>query len=288
MGLHKLDDGVLAGIALLLRLPGKGRLQVLLADVVADHVLTVLAVGGAVAAGEGRFGVGEPWAVVQGIAALLLLQHFAGNVDNLEPVQLLLVGPLADIHPQRVVQESLLGGGAQVVEVHHVEAACGRKDTGRDGRVDDVATDGDDPLLAVQHLEGVVGAADKVHDVQRELVHHRVDHGRLLLLIVDEFPLVLGTDIQAAGHGRDAARGVVFVVLGDQVADGKVHFIDDHKILHFLFGEACPLCPKGFAKSRIASAKTGLPLFLCFRRSMLQGTQSLWQNHLPATRVLNV
>ena len=60
-------------------------------------------------------------------------------------------------------------------------------------------------------LEGAVAALRPVHDVQREAVHDGIDHGLALLVLVDEFALVGGADVEAPVISDDALVAVVGV-----------------------------------------------------------------------------
>ena len=166
-------------------------------------------------------GVRCPRPRVNGVAKLLVRELLAGDVDRLEPAQLLLVRPLADIDHERVAEEAVALGVREVREKAHVVGEVARR----------VLAERDRALLAVHHLEGAVAALRPVHDVEREAVHDGVDHGLALPVPVDELALVGGADVEPAAVADDALVALVGVVL-NEVADGDFMQFDVH-VFHF-------------------------------------------------------
>ena len=69
-----------------------------------------------------------------------------------------------------------------------------------------------------------------VHHVEREPAHHGTDHRITVLLLVDELPLVLGTDVEPPALPRNAALGIVHVSI-DQLANRNLLQLYLHNVL---------------------------------------------------------
>ena len=144
-------------------------------------------------------GVRRPRTRVDGVAQFLVREFLAGDVDRLEPAELLLVRPLADVDHERVIEEAVALRVREVREKAHVVGEVARR----------VLAERDRALLAVHHLEGAVAALRPVHDVERESVHDGVDHGLALPVLVDELALVGGADVELAAVADDALVAAV-------------------------------------------------------------------------------
>ena len=156
---------------------------------------------------------------VDGVAKLLIRQPLPRDIDDLEPVQLFLVRALANVDHELVVQHSFgdLGGGVCVVR------GIGMKGIGENGVVvGQPLADRDGALLTVQHLIGAVLVLRPVHDVQREVMEDGIHDRRPLFVVVDELPLIGGTDVEQPPVGHDLPALVVVAVAVEDLADGDL------------------------------------------------------------------
>ena len=197
--------------------PPQRRLQIVLPDRRTVHVGRRDLVGRAARTAEVALGVRRPRPRVDGVAQLLVRELLARDVDRLEPPQLFLVRPLADVDHQRIREEALPLRIREVREEPHVVGKVARRELAQRNR----------PLLPVHHLERAVLPPRPVHHVEREAVHHRVDDRLALLVLVDELALVGRTDVQLPAVADDALVAPVLVVR-DQVADDNLVKFDIH------------------------------------------------------------
>ena len=186
------------------RYPSQCRLQIVLPDGRAVHIVAPQSVGRTTRLREVALGIGQPRPGKHGITQLLVRQPFAGNVDGAEPVQLFLIRTAAHVHLQFVVQYLVLLLLGQVVEKAEEERKIAVH----------VLAYADGPLLPVHHFVGhfgVILASRPIHHVQRKTFAYRVYHRIALLVIIDKLALVGRTDVQLPAQAAHAAFLIVHV-----------------------------------------------------------------------------
>ena len=158
--------------------------------------------------GEETLHVRRPGPGIDRVQQFLVREFLSGDVDRLEPLQLLVVATLAEIDRQPVVENPVLLPCREVGEIAEEVVELSR----------DIFADGQRALLAVHHLKCAVATNRPVHDVERIAFRHRVYHCFLLRVRVDELALILRAHVEFATERHDALF-VVVPVTRDQVAD---------------------------------------------------------------------
>ena len=145
--------------------PRNGRLQELLADARTLQVIVRECRRRTTRLREIALGVGHPRTRIHRVAQLLVGKLLARDVDDAEPIQLLGIRSLADVHEQLVIENLLLPVTRQVVEIPVVHGE----------RPVNVLAQRDGALLAIQNLVPrlvrvvlvLLASVNPVHDVQR-------------------------------------------------------------------------------------------------------------------------
>ena len=155
-----------------------------------------------------------------GVVYFLVVQDFSGNVDGLEPVQLLACIALAYIYLQLVVEDFLLYVCGLVVEVLEVvgEVSC------------HIFAKRKGALLAVHDFIGafgIIAAFYPIHHVQGIAVQNGCNDGLLLLLVVDKFALVGRANVEQTAKTTNSQFFVIYITL-DHLADSYIHFVYCH------------------------------------------------------------
>ena len=173
-------------------------------------------------------GLRDERAGVDRVQQLLLIERHTGDVDRLEPLLDLRLGPFALVDQEFRVRNPLLLVGRQAVEHLRVGSV-------HDGElVRDEPPDTGDALLAVEHLELVRSNRVEVDQPERIPLEQRVNDRLLALpaaLGVDVVPLVLWLNGELPAQAEQAFafelivdEAVADVGDGEVGAEGGYHF----------------------------------------------------------------
>lgn len=186
-----------------IRDPGDGRLQIVLSDGGARQIVGRNLGGYAAGLTEVALGVAHPGSCIDGVAQFLFRQLLAGDVDGLEPLELLAVAAATDIDVEFVVQNLLLLVRLQVVEIAEQVSKVAIH----------ILADADGALLPVDDLVGAVVAHGPVHHVERKSLCECVNDGIALFVLIYKLALIGWTYVQFAPEGAYAVLGIVLVAL---------------------------------------------------------------------------
>lgn len=205
--------------------PANSRLEIILTNRRTIHVVASNTIRRTTRLAEIFLCIREPSSCIDSISELLISEFLASDIDCFEPIQFFTVISFAKIHHQFIVQYLLLFYIFEVMKILEIE----RKFSS------DILTDTDSSLLSIEDLVGIIFIFDPIHDIEWEILSHRLDNRISLFVFVNKLSLVLWANIEFATKANHAIFLVINISFYDFTNSDFSEFYFHSKILRIKF-----------------------------------------------------